>query len=463
MYRGFWYAQALDLDSDLAPALEETIQADVCIIGGGFLGLWSAIRLKQASPEKVIVIVERDRCGAGASGRNGGIATNWWGKYLSVRTICGDVEARRICEAAESAIDEIGSFCEAHGIDAQYRKDGWLWTATNQRQMNSWKVLTDGLSNLNVNPFQEMDRTTIAGRVGSPLVLGGIYDRNAATVQPAMLARGLRRVALKLGVKIFEKTPLTHLERGAHPVVHTSRGRVKADRVVIAMNAWGARFPELRRMIAIMSSDMVATAPVKDTLDAIGFSRGECMTDSRTVLNYWRNTPDGRVVFGKPLGQFGFAGRIGDLYEKPSPAADRVTAELRRLYPQLSGVPIVSSWTGPIDRAMKGLPNFGYLDHHQNITYGIGFSGNGVATTVFASRIIKSLVEHADDEWANCGLVNQKMKLLPPEPLRFFGAHLVRDALVHKESLEDHNRDAGFITQRLVAMAPAGYVPAQKK
>ncbi|MFP3710765.1 FAD-dependent oxidoreductase, partial [Paraburkholderia sp. SIMBA_009] len=85
------------------------------------------------------------------------------------------------------------------------------------------------------------------------------------------------------------------------------------------------------------------------------------MTDSRTVLNYWRNTPDGRVVFGKPLGQFAYAGRIGNLYEKPSPAADKVAAELRRLYPQLQDVPVVSSWTGPIDRAMKGLPNFGYL------------------------------------------------------------------------------------------------------
>ena len=134
-----------------------------------------------------------------------------------------------------------------------------------------------------------------------------------------------------------------------------------------------------------------------------------------------------------------------------------------RLYPQLQDVPVVSSWTGPIDRAMKGLPNFGYLDNHQNISYGIGFSGNGVATTVFASRIIKSLVEHANDEWANCGLVNQRMKLLPPEPFRFFGAHMVRDALVRKESLEDHDQDAGFVTRQLVAMAPAGYVPAQKK
>ena len=463
MYRGFWYAQALDQDCHLAPSLKGNEQADVCIIGGGFLGLWSAIRLKQAHPDKRIVIVERDRCGSGASGRNGGIATNWWAKYLSVMSICGEKEARRICEAAESAIDEIGSFCAEHGIDAQYRKDGWLWTASNQRQVNSWKVLTDSLEEHGVNPFQPRSREEVRRRTGSARMMGGIFDPNAATVQPAMLARGLRRVALKLGVVIYEKTPLTTLERSDEPVVHTEHGSIRAKKVVVAMNAWGAQFPELRRMIAIMSSDMVATAPVKERLDQIGFSGGECVTDSRTVLNYYRNTPDGRIVFGKPLGQFAFAGRIGDLYERPTPAADRVAAEMRSFYPQLSDVPIISSWTGPIDRAMKGLPNFGQLGGHPNIVFGIGFSGNGVGTTVFASRIIKSLVEGANDEWSNCGLVNQKLKLFPPEPFRFIGAHLVRDALVRKESLEDQNRDASALTSKLASLAPAGYVPAQKK
>jgi hypothetical protein len=111
---------------------------------------------------------------------------------------------------------------------------------------------------------------------------------------------------------------------------------------------------------------------------------------------------------------------------------------------------------------MKGLPNFGHLGGHQHIIFGIGFSGNGVGTTVFASRIIKSLVEDADDEWSKCGLVEQKMKLLPPEPFRYIGAHWVRDALVRKESLEDFDQDAGVMTNLLARMAPAGYAPKKK-
>lgn len=459
MYRGFWYAQALDLDSALAPPLEETTQADVCIIGGGFLGLWSAIRMKKANPALDIVIIEKDRCGAGASGRNGGLANNWWAKYLSLMSICGEDEARRICVAAESAIDEIGDFCREHNVDAQYRKDGWLWTASNPRQHNSWLVLTDALDKYNANPFRPLNPDEVRQKSGSPRSLSGIFDPNAATVQPAMLARGMRRVALELGVRIYEKTPLTHLERSKPPVVHTPRGSIRARKVVIAMNAWGAQLPELKRMIVVMSSDMVATSPAKERLDATGFRDGVCVTDSRTVLNYWRNTPDGRIVFGKPLGQFAYASRIGNLYDKPCPAADAVTAELRSFYPQLADVPVINSWTGPLDRAMKGLPNFGYLGGHRDIVYGIGFSGNGVATTVFASRIIKSLVEEANDEWSNCGLVEQKMKLLPPEPFRFFGARIVRDALVRKESLEDVDKGAGLITNLLSSLAPAGYVP----
>ena len=461
MYRGFWYAQALDLDGALAPPLEGSTQADVCIIGGGFLGLWSAIRLKKGNPALDVVVIEKDRCGSGASGRNGGLANNWWAKYLSLMSICGESEARRICMAAASAIDEIGDFCREHGIDAQYRKDGWLWTASNQRQHNSWLVLTESLARYDANPFRPVDPEEARQKSGSPRILSGIFDPNAATVQPAMLARGLRRVALELGVRIHEKTPLTDLERSSPPVVRTPNGSIKAGKVVIAMNAWGAKFPELRRMIVVMSSDMVATAPVKARLDATGFSDGVCVTDSRTVLNYWRNTPDGRIVFGKPLGQFAYASRIGALYDKPCPAADGVTAELRSFYPQLADVPIISSWTGPLDRAMKGLPNFGYLGGHRDIVFGIGFSGNGVATTVFSSRIIKSLVEEANDEWSNCGLVEQKMKLLPPEPFRFVGARMVRNALVRKESLEDLDRDAGVLTRFLSSLAPAGYVPKQ--
>jgi len=461
VYRGFWYAQALDQDGVLAPPLQETTQADVCIIGGGYLGLWSAIRLKKAQPTLDIVVIEKDRCGSGASGRNGGLAHNWWAKYLSLVSICGEAQARRLCDATVAAIDEIGEFCREHQVDAQYRKDGWLWMASNRKQHNSWRVLTDSLDKYGVNPFREITPDAARDMSGSPRALSGIFDPNAATVQPALLARGLRRVALELGVRIYEKTPLVRLERSTPPVVHTPNGQIRAQKVAIAMNAWGAQFPELKRMVAVMASSLVATAPVQDRLDAAGLKDGVGITDSRVVLNYWRNTPDGRLVFGRSLGPFAYASKIGNLFDRPSTAAQEASAELRSFYPQLADVPVISSWMGPIDRSMKSLPNFGYLGGHRDIVYGIGFSGNGVGPTVFCSRIIQSLVMQANDEWANCGLINQKIKRMPPEPFRFIGGHMVRSALVRKETLEDQNRDAGAWTNFLCSLAPAGYVPKQ--
>ncbi|TDX22846.1 putative aminophosphonate oxidoreductase [Modicisalibacter xianhensis] len=461
-YRGFWYAEALDHDHHVAPMLENDIDADVCIIGGGYLGLWTAIRLKRENAELKVVIVERDLCGAGASGRNGGVATNWWGKFLSVRKLCGHEEALRICKAAESAIDEIGEFCREYGVDAQYRKEGWIWSASSEMQKGSWNTLIESLEEYGVNPFVPLAPGEAQARTGSPRNLEAIFDPNAATVQPAMYARGLRRHALDIGVEIYEQSPMQRLDRARTPTVHTEKGSVKAKKVVIAMNAWGAIFPELRRNIAIVSSDMVATAKAPERLKEIGFTGGEGMTDSRIVLNYYRNTPEGRVIFGKPLGKFGFAGRVGDLYECPTPAVKEVTDAFHEIYPNLSDVPIVSSWTGPIDRAMNGLPTFGHLGGHDNIVYAIGFSGNGVGTTVFASRIVSSLVQDKDDEWSRCGLVETKIKRFPTEPFRYIGGLAVRDALVRKEALEDRNKKAGWLTRQLAALAPAGYVPTKK-
>lgn len=461
-YRGFWYTQALDYDNEVSASLKSDIEADVCIIGGGYLGLWTAIRLKRENSGLKVVVIERDLCGGGASGRNGGVATNWWGKFLSVRKLCGHDEALRICTEAQSAIDEIGEFCQAHGVDAQYRKDGWIWSASSEQQLGSWDTLVESLNEYGVNPFVELAPGEAQARTGSPRNIAAIYDPNAATIQPAMLARGLRRHALELGVEIYEHTPMKKVERSKLPIVHVEHGSVKAQKVVIAMNAWGALFPELRRNIALVSSDMVATAKAPERLKKIGFTGGEGMTDSRVVLNYYRNTPEGRVVFGKPLGKFGFAGRVGDIYEGPSPAEKEVTEAFHKIYPNLTDIPIVSSWTGPIDRAMNGLPTFGHLGGHENIVYAIGFSGNGVATTVFASRIVASLVLEKNNEWSRCGLVDTKIKRFPIEPFRFIGGYMVRDALVRKEALEDENKKAGWVTRRLAGLAPAGYVPTKK-
>jgi glycine/D-amino acid oxidase-like deaminating enzyme len=344
--RSLWLEEALAGEQD-APRLEGEVRADVCIVGGGYTGLWTAIRVKELDPAADVVIVERDVCGSGASGRNGGFVLSLWAKLATLVKVCGQEEAVRLARASADAVTAIGDFCGEHRIDAHYRPDGWLGTATNEAQVGAWADTVATAEALGEHPFQPVAPEDAARRAGSPVHVAGIFEPTAASVQPALLARGLRRVALERGVRIFEHSPMRRLV-GSHPArVVTDDGWVRADRVVLALNAWLAALPELRRALVVIGSDIVATDPIPSRLDEIGWTDGSCISDSRMLVNYYRTTLDGRLVFGKGGGTLAFGGRIGERFEGESPRREAVIASLRMLYPALRDVPIARSWMRP--------------------------------------------------------------------------------------------------------------------
>lgn len=461
--RSFWLQAAL-ADADEAPVeLEESLNADVCIVGGGYTGLWTAIRLKGERPSLEIVLLERDICGGGASGRNGGFILSWWAKFLTLEKLCGTEEALRLAEASARAVEEIGEFCAAHRIEADYRRAGWLWSATSKAQMGSWNGTVQALERHGLTPFASLDSGDAAHRTGSEIHLGGVLDPSGARVQPAKLARGLRRVARDLGVKIYEQTPLTGLSRSSPPVAHTPRGTVRAEKVVLALNAWGVRFPAIRRAVAVGSSDMVITEPVPEILGQNDLTNGLVISDSRMLVHYYRTTVDGRMAFGKGGGPvLAFGGRVGSSFDGESPIAETVAACLGRTYPRLRGVPRKASWMGPIARSKSGLPLFGWLDGRSDLMFGAGYSGNGVGPAAIGGRILASLVLERQDEWAGCGLVVRTRRDFPPEPIRYLGGHLIRRAVILKDSAEDQNRKPGFLVKHVAALAPGGLSPTKR-
>lgn len=459
----FWLREAFDrFGKPQVESLSAHVTADVTIVGGGYLGLWTAIRIKEKSPSLKVAVVEKNLCGAGASGRNGGFVTSYWAKYLSLHKLCGTDAATLIAKSSAEAVLEIGAFCKENGIEADFRADGWLWTATSVAQIGCWNVLIDELAKHNVRPFEVLDSAEVARLGGTDRNLAGVFEVDAATVQPAILALGLRRHAQKLGVIIYERSPMVRLQRAKAPKVITPNGSITSKKVILAMNAWGAQFPFLRRKVAIVSSDMIATTPRPDRLKDIGFRKGVAICDSRMFLNYYRNTPDGRIVFGKSLGHFAFAGQVADHYEGGSPRAGEVEESFRSLYPMLSGMGIESSWTGPIDRSVDGLPFFGHLDNHPDIFFGIGFSGQGVGPTVLGGRILATLALDEANQWSRCGLVRDGVEKFPIEPFRYAGSILVREALRRKENLEDRARRADALTLAIANLAPVGYVPSRR-
>ena len=453
--RSYWLQEALG-DAPPSPALQGRQRCDVAIVGGGYVGLWTALRLKELEPSCDVAVVERDVCGAGASGRNGGFVLSWWPKIASLVELCGSQEALRLAQASERAIDEVGAFCQQHAPDAEFRRGGWLWTATAPAHLNAWAGVLRACDRLGHAPFQPLDPVEVAARTGSPVHLAGVLEPSAATVQPAVLVRALRRVALQRGVRIFERSRVRRLVRRRPVRLLTARGALDADAAVIATNGWAAAIPELHTAMVVVSSDIVLTEPIPDRLAAIGWTGGEGITDSQTMVDYYRTTADGRIAFGKGGWGLAFGGWMPPSMHRDPRRARLVAADFRRYYPMLRDVAISHDWAGPIDRTPHGLPIFGRLGGHPSVVYGVGWSGNGVGPSVLGGRILASLALGRDDAWTASPLVRRRRGHFPPEPIRYLGALAVRRAVIRKEAAEALGRPPSRVAVALAKLAPAG-------
>lgn len=460
-HRSYWLKRALSEAPPSAVVLEQDISADVCIVGGGFTGLWTALHITEQDPSVRVVIIERDLCGSGASGRNGGFCMSWMSKATGVLPLAGAQEGVRLLRAFADGVGRIGMFCEEHRIDADYRFDGWLWTATNSAQLEAWRSTIDILDNHGLHPFEALPPEEVRQRTGSQLHLSGVFEAGIATLQPAKLARGLTRVAVERGIVIHEQSPMTELVRSPEPVVRTARGSVKASSVVLALNAWAHELPDFRRALLPIGVDAVITEPVPELLARVGYSNGMAISDSRLAVDYYRTTLDGRLSLGKGGGRIPFAGRVGDRFDTKSERSREVRDRVVRLYPEFEGVPIAAAWQGPASRTVNGMPYFGRLHDCSRIVYGHGYNGNGVGPSYTGGRILASLALDRNDEWSNTPLVlrDKPTVFLPPEPVRYLGSRIVRAAVERRTRVEDTGARPDRITQALSAMVPGGLTP----
>jgi glycine/D-amino acid oxidase-like deaminating enzyme len=437
--------------------LERDLSVDVAVIGGGFVGLWTAIALKELEPQLRVVILERNRCGSGASGLNGGFVMSWWPKIASLARLCGKDDALWLADATTRSVAEMGEYLAGQGIDAQYRQSGWLWTATTPAHVGAWDSVVETASRLGRERiFAQVSAADIARRTGSALHLAGICEPINATVHPGMLGKGLARLAARSGVEIYENTPVNALERSRPARIGTPRATVLAERVVIATNAWAARFPELKRNFVCVGSAVVSTPPIPDRLTEIGWTGGESISDSQATVDYYRTTRDGRIIFGKGGGRLYYTGEPHGGVFRDARGIAEAEADFRRVYPMLADVPIERRWSGPIDRTYDSLPLLGCLPGAPHIAYGIGWSGNGVNPSRIGARILAGLVLDRRERWTENGLVGRAARRFPPEPLRYIGGAWVRGAMFRKDRCELAGREPSRLDKALATLAPSG-------
>jgi glycine/D-amino acid oxidase-like deaminating enzyme len=436
------------------PALDGAVEADVVVIGGGYTGMWTAWFLSELAPEARVALLESARCGTGPSGRNAGFVNAMWPSLASLRTRFGDAGALELARASEAQMKAIGAWCEEQDVDAWYRRAGYLQVSTTPIHDGAWRPALRASIDLGVAGVCE-PRTAeqVRERCASPAFREGAYYPDAATVHPARLALGLRERLIQRGVLVFERSRARGIRHGTRDVeARTDSGRVRARAAVLAAGGRLAAHPPLRRRLTVTSSHMVITEPVPDLLEEIGWTGGECITDSRAMVQYFRTTPDGRIAFGWGGGRVVPGARVNGRAEVDTVIAGEIERRLARIFPGLRGRRIEHAWGGPIDVSPSHLPVVGSLDGGA-VHYGFGYTGNGVAPSRLVGRSLAAMALDRRDEYTRLAIVDPPPVQVPPEPLRYAGGTIVRAALLRRERLEEEGRRPDVLT-RLVAGIP---------
>jgi glycine/D-amino acid oxidase-like deaminating enzyme len=442
---GWWLEEAGAVKP--LPPLSGRRTVDVAIVGGGYLGLWTAWQIKQLEPQCEVAVVESGICGHGPSGRNGGFVSTLWDELPNLREFCGDARAIETARASERGVRGIADFCHAQAVDAWFRFAPTMYVSTNRAQLGCFDEAVAACAEVGcADEITAIDGAAVRARCDSPLFLGGALVRLSAKVQPARLALGLRDRVRDAGVTIFENSPVQKI---GHDGVTTSDGRIDTNQVVLAVNSRTTAFPGLRCAMAVASSHMVITEPVPDLLEDIGWTGGEPIADGRTLLHYFRTTPDGRIAFGWAGGRMGFGARALTCLEKDDDVARRTADSLLRFFPGLRGRRIAHAWGGPIDVSPTHLPIFG---SRGRVHHGFGFTGNGVGPAYLGGEILARLALDRRDELTRLPLVDPPQILMPPEPFRWAGGSVIRRALLRRDEAEDTGKNPGVLVAAVAGL-----------
>jgi glycine/D-amino acid oxidase-like deaminating enzyme len=414
----FWYRQA-GLPTPRAP-LAGDLDADVCIVGGGLTGLWTAYYLKRARPELDVVVLEREFCGYGASGRNGG----WLSAEIATpsRTYLGahgEDGVRALHTQMRAAVEEVLAVLRREQIDADVAQDGILHVARSRPQLDRLRALAADERRWGAT-VTELTAEETTARIAVSEAQGGVHVSGAARVQPAKLVQGIAAAAERLGVRLLERTTVTSVRAGA---AVTDRGTVRARWVLRCLEGFTPGLPGERRTWLPMNSAMVVTAPLPDAVRAqVGWRGAELLGDLAHAYVYAQRTADGRISFGGRGIPYRYASRH-DVHGRTQPATVRTLVRLlHEFFPATAGVPIDHAWCGVLGVPRDWSPTV-HVDRGTGLGWAGGYVGSGLTTTNLAGRTLRDLVLGQDTELTRLPWTGRRVRRWEPEPLRWLGVH----------------------------------------
>lgn len=423
-----------------APALTMPAVTDLCVVGGGYTGLWTAIRAKERDPDRDVVLLERDRCGGAASGRNGGFveASLTHGLANACRHFPREVDTLE--RLGQQNLDGLCATVDRYSIDCDLERVPVIDVVTSPHHLEDLERAAARVRTFGGHA-DVLDGTALRDRVHSPAYLGGLERRDAAVlVNPARLAWGLRRAAESLGVRIHEYTPVSAIRSaGKHMEVATPGGSVRAARVAIGTNAWTGLLRRMRWYITPVYDYCLATAPLTpDQWAAVGWTGREGLSDSGNQFHYYRRTADDRIIWGGYDAVHHFGGRIRPRYDERPETWDRLARHFFETFPRLDGLAFTHAWGGVIDTSTR-LCAFWDTAHDARVAYAAGFTGLGVGTTRFAADVLLDLLDGSDTERTRLDFVRKVPWPWPPEPFRSLGIEITRRSLAQEDRTGKRN------------------------
>ena len=435
-----WWA-TLDPTPPSRPALDGDRDVDVCVVGGGFTGLWAALSLVRRDPALRVAVLERDVPGAGASGRNGGWASALYPTPLeAVAGQHGHDAAVALRAALRHAVTGLYDEAAAEGIEFDYARGGTVTMARSPLQVERLRGEVDELVALGDDPADTrwLDEREARTRCDATGVLGAAYTAHCAAVHPAKLAVGLAAACERRGVEVLEGTAVTAIEPGTRwrrPWARTAAGTVRADVVVRATEGYTATLRGERRAVVPLYSLIVATEPLDPSFyDRVGLGARETFADGRHLIIYGQRTRDDRLVFGGRGAPYHFGSRTGARFDESPRVFARLEATLAELFGEIPGA-FTHRWGGALGVTRDFRPYARY-DRETGIAAAGGYVGDGVVLSHVAGCALADLISGDATDRTALPFVGHRSRAWEPEPLRWLGINGGLLAAAHADRVE---------------------------
>jgi glycine/D-amino acid oxidase-like deaminating enzyme len=413
---------------DPRPPLTADLECDLAVVGGGYSGLWTALRAKERDPSRDIVVIEGSRIGWAASGRNGGFcaASLTHGEANGRSRFPGEYD--ELHALGRTNLDEIEASVARYGIDCDFRRTGGLDVATEPYQV----------AGLAGGEGEFLDQDAVRAELNSPTYLAGSWDRTGtAVLDPARLAWGLAAAAESLGVRIVEGTSVSRIERdGAALRLRTPHGRVRTSRVALATNAFPPLLRRLRLFTVPVYDYVLMTEPLSPAqLASIGWANRQGVGDSANQFHYYRLSADNRILWGGYDAVYYFGRRVKSRYDQRPATFSRLARQFFETFPQLAGLQFTHRWGGAIDTCTRFCAFYGTSMSGQ-VAYALGYTGLGVGATRFGADVMLDLLGSRETTRTRLDMVRSRPLPFPPEPAAFAGIEITRRALARADERE---------------------------